>query len=120
MAEATDSQMQAFFDQRIRTFGELARTLYLAAKDHKAAIDDEYARASGTNRYNDARTDGPPHLLQSGNGANPDDLLNFNQFITAFTTIIDGSDIANDAANAAAMRSAWAVLQRACVRPIGS
>jgi len=118
--EANDQQMQTYADTRIRVFAEQARAAYLAAKDHKAAIDDEYARATGVSRWNDARADGPPHLLQAGNSANPDDLTNFNAFVTAFTTIIDGTATGSDAANAAAMRSAWAVLMRACVRAPGA
>lgn len=118
MANATDQQMQAYCDQRIRPFAEAARALYLAAKDDSAAIGDEYARATSATAWADNRADGPPHLLQSGNAANPDDLLNFNAFITALFTIIDGTAPANDAANAATLRSTWSVLQRACVRPV--
>jgi len=120
MPEATDQQMQAFADQRIRPFAELCRQLYNLAADDKASIDDEYARATGLNRWNDARTDGPPHLLQSGNAASPDDFTNFNAFITAFKTVIDGTATGSDAANAAEMRSCWAVLMRACVRAPGA
>lgn len=105
MAEATDVQMQNYADSRIRVFAEQARGLYLAAKDHKAAIDDAYARASGSNAWADNRTDGPPHLLQAGNSANPDDVLNFNSFISALITFYETDQA-----------SAWAVLQRACVR----
>ena len=109
MPEATNTQMQTYADTRVRTFAEAARALYLAAKDHKAAIDDEYARASGTNAWADARTDGPPHLLQAGNGANPDDFLNFNALLTAFITFVETTEAAS-----------WAVLQRACVRAPGA
>lgn len=115
MPEATNAQMQAYCDQRVRVRAEQFRTAINAIRDDKAAIDDEYARATGLNRWNDARTDGPPHLLQSGNSANPDDLTNYNSLITAMIEIIDGTG--DDATNAAAVRSAWAVFQRACVRP---
>lgn len=117
MAEATNAQMQAFADDRVRRRAEQARALYLACKDDKAAIDDVYARANGSNRWDDARTDGPPHLLQSGNSANPDDMNVYNAWITALISIIDGTG--DDAANAAALRSNWAAFQRACVRPVG-
>lgn len=119
MPEATDLQMQKYMDQRVRVHAESFRAAYLAAKDDKAEIQDEYDRAIGTNRWTDARTDGPPHLLQSGNSASPDDLLNFNAFITAFIAIIDGTG-ETDAVKAGYvndMRNAWAVFQRACVRP---
>ncbi len=107
MAEATDIQMQTYCDQRVRVFAEQARALYLSAKDHKAAIDDIYSRAAGTNRWNDSRSDGPPHLLQAGNSANPDDALNFNAFLSSLITFFEATEAAN-----------WAVLQRACVRPV--
>lgn len=127
MPEATDTQMQNYADQRIRVRAEQFRDLLIGMRDDKAANGDEYERAT-TNppvagQWLDARTDGPPHLLQSGYSAqdtpsNPDDLTNYNAFITAILTIIDGADNANDAANAAAIRSTWAVLNRACVRPV--
>lgn len=119
MPEATDQQMQAFADTRIRPFAERLELLIINAREHKAAIDDEYARAVGTSRWNDARTDGPPHLLQSGNSANPDDFTNFNSLITALLTVVDGTDPGADAANAAAIRSALPVLNRAVVRTLG-
>lgn len=118
MPVATDPQMQAFCNDRLRPFAQLARSVYLAAKDHKSAIDDVYARAISGTIWNDSRTDGPPHLLASGGSANPDDVENMNAFVTAFTSIIDGTDNANDAANAAALRSSWAVLLRACVHAV--
>ncbi len=109
MAEATNVQMQTYCDQRIRTFAEAARALLLACNDHKASIDDVYARASGSNAWADARTDGPPHLLQAGNSANPDDVLNFNDFLAKLQTFF-GTTASGD----------WAVLERACVRPPGA
>ena len=118
MPNATDQQMQTYCDERLRPFAESARSLYLAARDHKAAIDDVYARATSASQWADARTDGPPHLLAAGDAANPNDVTNFNSFITALAAIIDGTNTGADAANAAALRSAWATLQRACVRPV--
>lgn len=107
MAEATNAQMQAFADQRIRVRAEQFRALYNSCKDDKTVIDDVYARASGTNRWDDARTDGPPHMLQSGNSATPDDVLNYNTFITAFIAFIETDQV-----------SIWGVLADACVRPV--
>lgn len=112
MPAATNQQMQTYADERIRTFAEAARLLLAQARDHKAAIDDAYARASGGAAWNDNRSDGPPHLLQAGAGANPDDVLNFNAFVTAFLAFFDGSG------NVAGQAASWAVLQRACVRPL--
>lgn len=117
MAAANDAQMQQFADQRVRVFAEMFRAILVAARDHRSAIDDIYSRATSNSRWTDSRTDGPPHLLQSGNSANPDDMLNFNSFISALIDIIDG--VGTDATNAATLRSNWAVLVDACVRPVG-
>lgn len=122
MPEATDVQMQAYCDQRIRVRAESLRLLLSQLSDDKASIDDEYARAVGTNRWNDNRADGPPHLLQSGNSANPDDVTNYNGLITALINLINGTSVANGstvAADAATLHTNWATLQRACVRPAG-
>lgn len=108
--------MQQFANERVRPFAEQFRAVLVAARDHKSAIDDIYARATGSSRWDDARDDGPPHLLQSGNSANPDDMLNFNAFISALCDIIDG--VGTDATNAATLRANWAVLVDACVRPV--
>jgi hypothetical protein len=116
MPEATDIQMQKFSDERVRVFAEQFRAVVAAARDHKGSIDDVYARATGVDRWDDGRPDGPPHLLQSGNSANPDDMLNFNSFISALTDILDG--VGTDATNAATLRANWAVLVDACVRPL--
>lgn len=116
MPEATNAQMQKFSDERLRVFAELARAFKNSAADHRAAIDDIYARAVGTNRWTDARTDGPPHLLMSGNSASPDDMLNFNTFLALVEKFFAGTFASQAEANSAAAN--WAVLQDACVRPV--
>lgn len=120
MANATDQQMQAFCDQRIRPRAEALRLLLQQITDDAAAIGDEYARATSASAWADARTDGPPHLLQSGNSANPDDLLNYNALIVALTNIITGASTANgtQAADCNTVKTNWSVLMRACVRPV--
>jgi hypothetical protein len=100
MPVATNQQMQAFADQRIRPRAEQFRALVNSLRDDKASIDDEYARAISASAWADTRND-PPHLLQSGNSANPDDLLNYNALVSALLTIIDGTSNIDDAANAA-------------------
>lgn len=117
MALATDAQMQSFCDKYIRPSAEQMRGLYLFLKSAQALDGDEYARATSTTAWADARTDGPPHLLQSGNSANPDDLLNWNALAVAFIQIIEGTNTANDATNAATLRANYSVLVRACVQP---
>lgn len=116
--EATDAQMQAYCDGRIRVRAEQLRALFNAAADDKAAIDDEYARGVGANRWSDSRTDGPPHLLQSGNSANPDDLLNYNAALDLIAKFKAGTFANVGEANGFA--ALWAVLQRACVRPVSN
>lgn len=111
---ATDAQVQQYVDQRIRVRAEQCRALLNSILDDKASIDDVYAACTQQNpTWIDNRTDGPPHLLV------PSDVPNFNALITALITIINGTATANDAANAASIRNAWPVLQKACVRPVG-
>lgn len=112
--------MQAFADTRIRVRAEQLRAVFNQLADDKANIGDEYARATGVNRWNDNRTD-PPHLLQAGNSANPDDLLNYNAWASAFVNLVTGTSVANGstvAADAATLHSGWAPLMAACVRPV--
>lgn len=116
MAEATDAQMQAFANNRVRPRAETFRNLRAACLDDKASLNDVYARAIGTNRWTDARNDGPPHLLISGNSANPDDMLVYNTFITLFEKFMTGTFANLSEANNAAAQ--WLVLQNSCVRPI--
>lgn len=116
MPEATNAQMQTYADQRLRPRAEQIRALFAACEDDVASIDDIYARAVGTNRWNDARTD-PPHLLQSGNSASPDDMLNYNAAIQLLVKLKNGTFASQAEANGFA--ALWAVLVDACVRPIG-
>lgn len=116
MPEATDIQMQQYANERMRPRAEQFRALRNACQDDKASIDDVYARATGTSRWNDARPDGPPHLLQSGNSASPDDVLNYNSFVSLFEKFMAGTFASVEEANSAA--GLWTVLQDACVRPL--
>lgn len=115
---ASDLQMQTYADTRIRPRAEAFRLLLSQCVDDKANITDEYARATSNSAWADGRGDGPPHLLQSGNGTNPDDLLNYNAFITAFNAIFNGSgeDQPTKAGYIDTIRSSFPVFQRACVR----
>ena len=121
MPIATDGQMQAFCDQRIRPRAEQWRALLNAMTDDKASIGDEYARATSATVWHDARLDGPPHLLQSGNSSNPDDMLNYNAFITAMLNLLNGTSVANGstiAADAATVHANWSILMNACVNSL--
>ncbi len=115
MAEATNAQMQAYADGRLRVRAEAFRGLRAACLDDKSAIDDIYARAAGTNRWNDTRTD-PPHILQAGNSASPDDMLNYNALVSLFEKFCAGTFSDLGEANSAA--GSLATLERACVRPV--
>lgn len=137
MPEATNQQMQVFCDQRIRPFAEAWELLIARARAHKLAIDDVYARAT-TNppvagQWTDGRTDGPPHLMQSGYTAqdvpsSPDDVLAFNTMISALIALADGENLSGgDAPNQAekaavydAIQGNLATLSRGVVRVIGS
>ncbi len=120
MPTATNQQMQNYCDQRIRPRAEAIRLLLAQLTDDTANIGDEYARAVSNSGWADGRTDGPPHLLQSGNGASPDDVLNYNAFAVALRNLLNGASVANGssvAADAASVAADWPVLLRATVRP---
>ena len=116
MAAATDLQMQHFADERLRVRAEQFRALRIACSDDRGAIDDVYARAVSNSRWTDSRSDGPPHLLQSGNSASPDDMLNYNTFLALFEKFMAGTFSTVEEANSAAAN--WNVLIDACVRPV--
>jgi hypothetical protein len=97
---ASDAQVQQFVNERVRPWSEQCRALYLAAKDHKAAIDDTYAAlAQPSPTWSDDRSDAPPHLMT------PADVLAWNAFVTAFVAFVEGD------AN-------YAKIQQACVQPV--
>src|SRR4051794_29332167 len=102
MPAANDQQMQVFMDTRLRVRAEAFRNLDVDSADDKASLDDEYARATGGPIWNDARTDGPPHLLSSGPGAVPDDLANYNAFLDLWRKFLTGTFANVGEANGAA------------------
>lgn len=116
--DATDIQMQKYADERVRVRAEQLRDLFARCVDDQGAIDDVYARAVSNSRWTDGRTDGPPHLLMSGNSASPDDMLNYNTALTRIAQFKSGTFANINEANEFA--ALWAVLQDACVRPVGS
>ncbi len=125
MPEASNQQMQTWGDQRQRVRAEQMRNLLALMLDDKASIDDIYARGAGSNAWSDARSDGPPHLLQSGNSANPDDMLNYNAFLSSMKWLLTGAgagDVAHAGGTAAQfqadVQAQYATLLRSCVRPV--
>lgn len=109
MAQATDAQMQAYADQRVRVRAEQLRAIVASLRDDKAALDSVYDRAANGAAWNDARTDGPPKLLASA------DMLNFNSVITALIKIADGTGTTEDCTT---VKNCWPAFMAACVRPI--
>lgn len=97
---ASNAQVQAFVDQRVRPRCEAIRNLYLACKDDKAVIDDVYANLTDSPTWTDGRTDNPPHLLV------PNDVLAWNAFITEFIAFVEGD-------------GNYAAVVDACVRGVG-
>jgi cephalosporin hydroxylase len=102
MALATNQQVQAYSDQRVRVRAEAFRALVEACADDKLAIDDVYAACSQPSpTWTDGRTDGVPHL------AAPSDILAYNELITSFAAWV-------------AAEGNYAVVQKLCVNPAGS
>jgi hypothetical protein len=95
---ATNEQVQAYVNERVRPWSESIRAAYLQAKDHKAAIDDVYANLTNSPTWDDSNSSNPPHLLT------PDDVLAWNAFVTAFIGFVEGD-------------SNYAKILDACVRP---
>lgn len=118
MPEATDQQMQQYANERFRVRAEQARALVSSLRDDKAAIDDIYARAAGSNPWADDRQDGPPRLLTQ------QDMLVFNAVLSLILEIIDGVGGVEDGTPGEQkifqLNANWNTFISACVRPIGS
>lgn len=110
MAQATDQQMQRYCDERIRRRAEQCRSLIDSLQDDQVAIPDIWDRAANGAAWNDARTDGPPKLLASG------DVLAFNLVSALLLKCVAGTATLADVA---ALAANWPVFQAACVQPAG-
>lgn len=97
MAAATNAQVQAFVNDRIRPRCEQIRALYNAVLDDIATIGDVYSNLTSSPTWTDNRTDGPPSLLA------PSDILAVNTFLNNIKTAI-----ASDAQ--------LPIVRKACVR----
>ncbi len=106
---ATDIQMQVYCDTRIRVRAEEMRHAVFAFRDDKAAIEDVFDRAANGDPWDDARTDGPPNLL------NQQDVLVYNSVATLFLKCIDGTATAQDVSD---LNANWTQFQAACVQPV--
>lgn len=110
MAAATDLQVQRYVNERVRPWSEQLRAAYLAAKDHKAAIDDVYAALTQQSpTWADDRVDGPPHLLSK------EDVLAWNTFINRFIDFVEGGLTDANKNDAGAQ---YAKVLQACVQPV--
>ena len=108
---ASDAQVQAYSDQRVRPRCEQLRNLLVAIADDKATIDDIYAALTAPSpTWIDARDDFPPHLL-TGN-----DVLAWNTFITGMQKLQAGTFA--DLTEANSFAAQWAIILKACVRPV--
>lgn len=116
MPEATNQQMQVYHDTRVRPFAELLREVFVEGADHFSAIGDMFERASGSSKWSDARTDGPPTLLSSGGDADPDSIENFNLLLVRLEQLRTGTFANVGEANQ--FKDLWLVLVDACVRPL--
>ena len=108
---ATDAQMQAYCNERIRVRAEQCRALVNALRDDRAAIDAVYDRAANGPAWADARDNGPPKLLTG------QDVLVYNSVAALLLKCVDGTATLNDVEQLAAN---WPVFQSACVRPVGN
>lgn len=81
---ATNAQVQAYVDNRLRVRAEQIRNLLIALEDDKNLIDDVYANVSDSPTWTDSRSDNPPHLL------GPNDVLAYNSFISDAITALKG------------------------------
>jgi hypothetical protein len=114
VAVATPVQVQHFFDEHVRKRANDLLYLFFVVGLSKSLIDDVFNFAIGGERYNDNRTDGPPHLLQTGNAASPDDILNFNSAITLILKLLNGEFSSQAEANG--FPALWTELKRAVTR----
>lgn len=113
---ATNAQVQAYVDQRVRPRCEQIRALYLAVKDDKASFDDIYANLNNAPTWDDSRSDNPPHLLTPG------DVLGWNTFITGLIALVEGTAFENGAGDEAAAcanaATQYPVVVKSCVRGV--
>jgi|SRR3990167_2432201 len=104
---ATNAQVQAYADLRVRRRAEDIRNLYIAIKDDKAVIDDVYANLIDNPTWTDQRGDNPPHLLT------PNDVLAYNTFMDMFIAFIEGT-LTDQNKNSGAAQ--YPVIKGTCVR----
>ena len=113
MPAASNAQVQAFVNERVRPRCEQIRALLLAMEADRASADDVYENVNDAgSTWVDVNTSNPPHLLVRT------DVLAWNTFLAGLVEIIRGTS-ANDAARIAAVNNVAAqlpIILRGCVR----
>lgn len=111
---ATNQQVQAFCDNRVRPRCTDVVGLVQRSQNDLANIGDVYANLTSSPTWTDGRSDGVPHL------ATPADILAWNTFVTNLVAIITGAT--TDAAAALALvqglQGQWPVIQRLPINPV--
>jgi hypothetical protein len=96
---ASNNQIQAFVDARVRPHCELLRSVCNTLADDIAAIGDVYANLTGTPTWVDTNVNNLPHTLTVA------DVLAWNALINAVYTAIHGN-------------SNYPIAQSACRTPV--
>ena len=97
---ATNQQVQAFVDQRIRPRCEQIRALVLNMQDDIAEISDVYANLTNSPTWVDNNTSNPPHFMSAS------DVLGINSFLHNAVTNLTGD-------------GQYPIVLESCVRPVG-
>lgn len=99
MTIATDAQVQAFVDSRLRPRCEALRNLIAQMNDDIAAIGDVYSNLTQQSpTWTDPRTDVPNQLTAAN-------VLSINSALHVCVNAVTGD-------------SSWPVVESACVRPL--
>lgn len=94
---ATDAQVQAFVDERLRPLALRARAMRIHLEDFKNQIDDVYANLTAQNpTWSDQYNGHPAHFLTK------DDVLAVNALVT---TLLSTFALSN---------GSYAILEKAC------
>lgn len=110
MPEATNEQVQAFVNERVRPLSELVRKTMIMATDFKDSFGDIKLNVNNpATTWADNRTDGPPFLLT------PSDIMECSRFVDDLLTFKDGTFADLTAANRGGLK--WPKMLQACVRP---
>jgi len=105
---ATNEQVQAFVNERVRPRCEQIRNLYLACKNDRAVFGDIYDNLTDNPTWTDQHSGNPPHLMT------PSDVLAWNTFLFGLVAFVEGTLTNENKAEASAQ---YPVIVNGCVRP---